>query len=126
MDQGKMGVGEVWSGELSAPQNSMADYETSASARNVNGLWYPDFEKVLERGNLDEMESGASIKSCESKCKENALNGEGDFEACFLANCKGVSNVGKRWSTRMCMESHCKSANNKVQYFLCGKQHCHK
>ena len=106
-------MGEVWSGELSAPQSNIGD---------MDELWYPDFEKISDRPDLPEM-----AKSCTAKCKEKALNGEDDFEACFLANCKSVSGkVSKRWSTRMCMESHCKSANNKVQYFLCGKQHCHK
>ncbi len=82
----------------------------------------PDVNVESERHLIDE--------ACKVGCREKSRRGLEKYEACLIENCEIRRSldhpVSKRWSTRMCMESHCKAANNKVQYFLCGKQHCHK
>lgn len=75
-----------------------------------------------------EMEQGRPVNSqgCSNKC--HGFTGV-KYTACIALACPHKSNVvtvKKRWSTRLCMEAHCKGLADKVEYFLCGKQKCHK
>ncbi len=115
---------QVWSDEPTASKPGYDD------APNLEELWFADYEQISENGNLGETgKSSEEMSGCEARCKSQERAADEDYESCLMANCKTNakrSSVSKRWSTRMCMESHCKSASNKVQYFLCGKEHCHK
>ncbi len=56
--------------------------------------------------------SGVTYEKCKAACEESKKSNR-------------VLTIHKRWSTRLCMEAHCKDASNKVEYFLCGKAKCH-
>ncbi len=105
-------------------------YKDMGRARHMNDVGYVHLDGPDDNGESEKLLANEALEECKTECREKARRELENYEACLLENCDMQSRldhpVSKRWSTRMCMESHCKAANNKVQYFLCGKQHCHK
>ena len=116
-----------------------------AKRRGVKGLWPDEFEtRVAERALWpDEYETrNAERRRAEAAEEEDGQEQEEEQEKALVrrARSEAVANpepagapakselksVKKRWSTRLCMESHCKNARGKVQYFMCGKAFCHR
>ena len=76
-----------------------------------------------------DVEEGARVhaQGCSTTC--HGFSGK-DYDHCMATQCsKGSANapiaLKKRWSTRLCMETHCQGVGNKVEYFMCGKLNCH-
>lgn len=63
------------------------------------------------------------VSRCMDKCVES-LRHPGDLRK-LLHEKDNISKVNKRWSSRLCMEAHCKRFEvNGGQWFRCGQNHC--
>lgn len=83
-------------------------------------------ELSLSRERKD-VEQGRPVhaQGCSTTC--HGFSGK-DYDHCMSTQCKGNNApiaLKKRWSTRLCMETHCQGMGNKVEYFMCGKLNCH-
>ena len=98
------------------------EFETRVAER---GLWPDEYEtRQLNEGSPNDVEA-LGVDKPEDLVRRTRSDLSKPEDTPEINGGKKKT-IKKRWSTRLCMESHCKNANNKVQYFMCGKMHCHR
>lgn len=99
--------------------------KTKRMAQWENMVWPDEFE--TKKRDPENLKHSAAIDNCTGVC--HGFTGI-TYKMCVQSKCsksylKSLNvNLAKRWSGRLCMEAHCKSAGNKAAYFMCGQKHC--